>query len=310
MTASLLPQGSSTSAATLIVTHGNPDLDAIAFIYSARKAYGSTVPIECRSPTCDELGDPTVIVGDVGLPGCEDIGYNPTLNNFHHHYSSAEQSATLLFNGTYHSLNDDIVKYVDTVDTQGLRETTEFTLKVAVVGIRVRYKGDDLRILMSGGDLLQWIEQTEQDPRNLQPPIPPAVQSILQGGQTEMREIERELEGMEPTQTASGRSVGYVATRSPVFSVVKEEMFSRRVDIAVVHDPAKRRFSIACDLQHMKEGSLKRSPLIQALYNAECAQGLSRDQAWGGHRDRIGSPRPNGSLLSREEVLQQVMAHL
>jgi len=57
-----------TRKAALIITHSNPDLDAIGFVYSARKVFGSKVPVECRVPTRQELEDPTVIVGDIGLP--------------------------------------------------------------------------------------------------------------------------------------------------------------------------------------------------------------------------------------------------
>jgi len=296
--------------ATLIVTHKNPDLDAIGFVYSARKVFGFTVPVACRVPTREELEDPAVIVGDVGLPGCEDLGYSPAHNNFDHHYSHAERSATFLFNRKFGALGDDLVAYIDAVDTQGLQETTGSSLKVAVVGIRVRYREDDLRVLEEGSELLRWIEEMGQDPGNLRGPFPLQIQSSLQSGQDEMRRIREELEGLQRCTTAAGRNVGYVVTTSSVFSVVKEEMFVCGVDIAVAHNLEERRFSIACNLQRLKGINLAEGGLIQALNTAERAKGLPADQGWGGHPDRIGSPRPAGSLLSGEEILRLVKAHL
>jgi hypothetical protein len=101
--------------ATLILTHPTPDLDAIGFVYSARKAFGAGTPVVCRPPTEAELMDPAVIVGDIGRLGCEAIGYSPELNNFDHHYSHAGRSATFLFNQTYRALRDDIVANISTL---------------------------------------------------------------------------------------------------------------------------------------------------------------------------------------------------
>jgi nanoRNase/pAp phosphatase (c-di-AMP/oligoRNAs hydrolase) len=114
--------------ATLIVTHANPDLDAIGFVYSARKVFGPEMPVKCRVPTRQELEDPTVIVGDVGRPGCEDVGYSPVLNNFDHHYSYADHSATFLFNDKYQALRQNVVEYIDAVDLKGGKEGSEATL--------------------------------------------------------------------------------------------------------------------------------------------------------------------------------------
>ncbi len=63
-------------AATLLLTHPAPDLDAIGFVYSARKVWGAEMPAACRAPTRAELEDPAVIVGGIGLPGCEAIGHH------------------------------------------------------------------------------------------------------------------------------------------------------------------------------------------------------------------------------------------
>mgnify|MGYP001033915123 CR=1 FL=1 len=296
--------------ATLIITHKNPDLDAIGFVYSARKTFGFEVPVECRMPTREDLEDPAVIVGDIGLLGCEELGYSPDHNNFDHHYSYAERSAVFLFNGKFWALRDDVVEYIDAVDTRWLEEKAEFTLKVGVVGIRIRYRGDDHRILEEGGALLRWIEEAGQDPSDLREPFPPGIQPNLQSGRDEIRRIHQEIEGLKHLTTATGRSVGYVVTSSPVLSMVKEEIFASGVDIAVAHDVEERRFSIACNLQRLKGMNLKEGGLIAALTAAERAKGLPPEQGWGGHPDRIGSPRRAGSFLSGEEVLQIVEAYL
>jgi hypothetical protein len=164
---------------TLIITHHDPDLDAAGFAYSARKAFGQSVPAKCRFPTRAELEDPAVIVGDIGLAGAEEIGHSPTLNNLDHHHSQAERSATWLFNQTYHALRDDIVAYIDAVDTRGLVETTELTLNVAMAGIRVARRGECLPTLEGGSALLRWIEDSEQDPANLKVSFPDPVAGHL-----------------------------------------------------------------------------------------------------------------------------------
>jgi nanoRNase/pAp phosphatase (c-di-AMP/oligoRNAs hydrolase) len=296
--------------ATLILTHKNPDLDAIGFAYSTRKVFGSAVPMKCGTPTREDLEDPAVIVGDIGVLGCEELGHSPEHNNFDHHYSHAERSAVFLFNQKYRALRADIVEYIDAVDTRWLQETTDLTLKVATTGIRVRCLGYDLKVLEKGSVLLRWLEETGQDPGDLREPFPPAIQVMLQSGRDEMQRIRQELGGLKCLTTASGRSIGYVVTSSPVFSVVKEETFTRGVDIAVAHSLEKKRFSIACNFQRLKEVNLKEGGLIAALTAAEHARGLPLDQGWGGHPDRIGSPRRAGSSLSAEEVLELVKIHL
>jgi hypothetical protein len=156
--------------ATLLLTHSTPDLDAIGFVYSARKVFGAGTPVACRMPTRQELEDPAISVGDIGLPGCEAIGYSPTLNNYDHHYSYADRSATYLCNQTYDALRPDIVAYIDAVDLVGGQEEAEATLKAATVGVRVRHAGDDLAVLMQGGRLLRWLEETDTLPGDLSGP--------------------------------------------------------------------------------------------------------------------------------------------
>jgi len=56
-----------------------------------------------------QLENPEVIVGDVGLKSHPELGYNPALNNFDHHYGSAERSALYLFNQVYHTLSEELV---------------------------------------------------------------------------------------------------------------------------------------------------------------------------------------------------------
>jgi hypothetical protein len=304
--------------AALILTHSNPDLDAIGFVYSARKTFGFEVLVECRKPTREELEDPAVIVGDIGLLGCEELGHSPDHNNFDHHYSYAERSAAFLFNQKFRALRDDVVAYIDAVDTRWLEEKAESTLKIGTAGVRIRCQGDDRRILEEGGALLQWIEETGQDPNDLWGPFPPGIQINLQSGWDELETIRREIEKMERFTTTGGRSAGYAATRSPVLSLVKEEMFAAGVDIAVAHDVEARRFSIACNLQRLKDVNLKEGKLITALNAAERTQGACPErvegsppgQEWGGHPDRIGSPKSTGSFLSAEQVLELVKNHL
>jgi hypothetical protein len=296
--------------AALIITHPNPDLDAIGFVYSAHKVFGSKVPVECRMPTQEELKDPTVIVGDIGLPGYEDIGYNPALNNFDHHYSHADRSATFLFNEEYHTLRQDIVKYIDAVDLRRQVEESEHSLQVAIAGIRVRHDEADLKILEEGGKLLKWLEKTGQKPEDLSGALPDKFQEYLQTGIDALRQIRKDSEAMQKHRTQKGRLVGYVQTPFPIFSMVKEEMFARGIDIAVVHNPEKRRFSIASSVSGGKGANLKAEGLIEALNQAEWGKGLPHDQGWGGHEDRIGSPKPSGSLLTSEEVLAIVKATL
>jgi len=297
--------------ARLIITHRDPDLDAVGFVYSARKVFGPEVPGECRLPMPEEMRDPTAIVGDIGLPGYEDIGHSPVLNNFDHHYSHVEdRSATWLFNREYDALRQDIVKYIDNVDIAGGNEDLETTLKVAMVGIRVQHYGADLEILVHGCRLLEWHERSGQVPGDMSGTLPGDILAFLQLGQEELRQIREELATMRRCTTNRKRTVGSLVTRSPVFSVVKDEMFALGIDIAVVYSSTKDRYSIASNTRGSKQINLKQEGLANALSTEEWNRRLPSERRWGGHEDRIGSPRPSGSLLSGDEVLRIVKAIL
>lgn len=297
--------------ARLIITHSNPDLDAVGFVYSARKVFGSAVPVECREPTRTELEDSAVIVGDTGLPGAEEIGYNPSLNNFDHHYSHAERSATQLFNDTYHAMRDEIVAYIDAVDTQWVTEMHPSTLKVAIAGVRVTYRGESLAVLADGCRLLQWVEESQQKPDALNGPFPDDMAGHLQAGADEMSRIEAEMAGLEQSVTASGYHLGFVTSRSPVVSLVKEQMFAQGLEIVVVHDPTRRRYAIASNQARLKGLDLRATGLSDALNVLEREHGLSAEAwGWGGHADRLGGPRPDGSRLCPDDVLAIVRAKL
>jgi hypothetical protein len=100
------------------ITHKNPDLDAIGFVYSARKKFGRHLGFELiDAPSLQQLKNPEIIVGDVGLKSHPELGHQPSLNNFDHHYGSAERSATYLFNQVYPVLAEKLVHYIDEVDT-------------------------------------------------------------------------------------------------------------------------------------------------------------------------------------------------
>jgi hypothetical protein len=296
--------------ATLILTHPTPDLDAIGFVYAARKVFGPEAPVQCWTPTRGELEDPAVIVGDTGLPGCEEIGYSPDLNNFDHHYSYADHSATYLFHQKYGALRGNIVEYIDAVDITGGQKDATATLKVATTGVRVRHAGDDLAILARGGRLLQWLEETGTPPGDISGPVPDDIQDDLRCGQAELRRIQEELPAMQRSTANKGRSVGYLVSASPVVSIVKEEMFALGLDIAIVYSSTTRRYSIAANVRGATPINLKREGLADALNAEEWRRGLPPEQRWDGHEDRIGSPRPSGSLLTGDEVLTIVKATL
>lgn len=296
--------------ATLILTHPTPDLDAIGFVYSARKVFGAETPTACRAPTRGELEDPAIIVGDIGLPGCEAIGYSPDLNNFDHHYSHADRSATYLFNQKYRALRQDIVAYIDTVDIKGGRQEATATLKVATVGVRVRHNGADGEILAAGGRLLRWLEDTGLPPGDISGPAPDDIREYLGIGQAELLRIQAELPTMRRGTTRKGRSVGYLVSASPVVSIVKEEMVALVVDIAIVYSSTTNRYSIAANVRGAKPINLKREGLTDALNAEEWRRGLPAEQRWDGHDDRIGSPRAAESRLRGDEVLAIVMATL
>lgn len=299
-----------TTTAERIITHRDLDLDAVGFAYSARKVFGQDVPVEFRSPTRQEMENPAIIVGDIGVPGCEDIGHDPALNNFDHHYSHANRSATFLFNHRYPALRQDIVDYIDAVDIRAGQEGSELTLKVAAVGIRVRHYGQDPEILSQASRLLAWLEETGWNPGDISGTVPDEIQTYLRSGQAELRRIRQELATMQHDTTDKGRTAGYLVTTSPVFSVVKEEMFTLGLDLAVVYSSTKDRYSIASNVRGSQWVNLKEEGLVRALNAAERNEGMPPDRSWGGHEDRIGSPKPSGSFLDPNGILEIVKATL
>jgi hypothetical protein len=296
--------------AKLIITHDDPDLDAIGFVYTAKKVFGPEIPVECRKPTRQELENPHVIVGDIGLPGSEDIGHNPTLNNFDHHFSSADRSATFLVNDHYHALRWDIVEYIDAVDIAGSVQETDISLKVIVVGIRVKHYKEDLIILKKGGQVLEWLEEEGQNPGDITGTIPNFVREYLDIGQEVLDRIQEELATMQIFTTIQGRSVGYLVTHSTVFSVVKEAMFAEGLDIVVVYSPMKDRYSIASNVSQPDWADLIEAGLRDKLNTAEIAKGGSQKCDWGGHADRLGSPKSTRSLLTVDEILNIIITTL
>ncbi len=261
-------------------------------------------------PSREELEDPDVIVGDIGVPGCEAIGHRPEINNFDHHYSNATRSATFLFNEYYHAMREDLVDYIDQVDTRPCPEESESTLRVAVAGIRVCHrhaKGKDHVVLDASADLLSWIERTGCQPDALGATcLPPHMLTYLDEGREELRRIRDEVLKMGKDYTLAGRQLGYVVTSSTVFSLVKEEMFAAGPEIAVAHNPAERRYSLVFNPTQVRGINLRDGNLLPSLNAMEHEKGAPQDNLWGGHEDRIGGPRA-GSFLEPDEVLSVVL---
>lgn len=292
--------------ALLIVTHENPDLDAIGFVYSAKKKFDSNIQVECRRPSRMELKDPKVIVGDVGLPDCAELGYNPALNNFDHHFGCAKNSATFLFNQKYHVLREDIVSYIDDVDLGRRRDETKVNINVVMAGIRISYENDDVRIVNEGCDFLKYIEEENLKPNDLPENLPEKFQPYVQIGLNELRRIEGELIGMISFKTDTGRLIGYVQTSSKTFSLVGDIVLTNnpKLEVILIHNPGKKRYSIRSNTFKSEWVNLtNRVKLIELLNEAEWSKGLPHEQKWGGREDRIGSPKPSGSLLSPEEIV-------
>jgi hypothetical protein len=95
-----------------------------------------------------------------------------------------------------------------------------------------------------------------------------------------------------------------------VVSSVKEELFALGLDIAIVHNPATHRYAIAANVRGAAPINLKRVGLADALNAEEQRRGTPLEQRWDGHEDRIGSPRPSGSLLTSDDVLAIVLSTL
>ncbi len=288
---------------SLIVTHPDPDWDVVGLVYSARKALGATIPVEFRDPTPAELEAPRVLVGDVPLAGAEALGNRPDLNNFDHHGNDAEHCATWLFNRAYPVLRPDLVAYIEELDLGRGSPTSEPCFKLAMVGIRVLHAGHDPAILAAGCQLLAWIEATGQNPSRFSGALPGAVAGYVQTGLDELRRI-RELMGrMRRSVTRHGRSVGSLVARAPLFSIAKEEMLALGIDLAVVHDPWKKRSSVKSNRRSSIPADFRDVGLAAALNAAEHMRGLPENQLWRGHEDRIASPKGGGSTLALEDVL-------
>jgi hypothetical protein len=291
-----------------IITHKNPDLDAVGFVYSARKKLEHEFSFELvEVPSLQQLKDPEVIVGDVGLRSHPELGYNPSLNNFDHHYGSAENSATYLFNQVHHSMSEKLVDYIDEVDTAKSRVGERNSLKVVIAGIRVIHKGRDNEIIEEGCEVLDWIENTDAEPHSLTY-LPSHIEKYLHRGLQEMERIEKEVEGCEVYTSEKNRKIGYLISTCPVKSLVKEEMFAKGIDIAVVHYPSKRSFAIGCCLQTAKDVNLE-DEIASELNRLEQGKGQSKE-TWAGHPDRIGSPKEIGSLLTKAEIIDVIISCL
>ena len=259
-----------------IITHKNPDLDAIGFVYSARKKFGQDVDFQLvDAPSLQQLENPEIIVGDVGLKSHPELGHRPSLNNFDHHYGSAERSATYLFNQVHHTLSEKLVEYIDEVDTSKSQESERNALKVGIAGLRAIYQGEDRKVIEEGCKVLDWIGNTDANPRHL-PPLPSHMESHLQRGLQEIEQIEKEIETREVYVSEKHRKIGYFISSCPVKSLVKEEMFARGIDIAILHDPSKQAFAIGCCLQTAKDIDLGKE-VASALNRLEQKKGMSKD---------------------------------
>jgi hypothetical protein len=185
-----------------------------------------------------ELENLEVIVGDVGLKSHPELGYMPALNNFDHHYSTAERSATYLFNHTYPVLSKELVDYIDEIDTAKSNERARNSLKVVIAGIRVKHKGEDKRIIEEGCKVLDGLENTAADPYLLTS-VPADIENYLRIGLQEMARIGKEVGGCVIYRSKKNRKIGYLISACPVKSMVKEEMYANGIDIAVLHYPSK-----------------------------------------------------------------------
>ena len=120
-----------------------------------------------------------------------------------------------------------------------------------------------------------------------------------------MARIEKEVGGCEIYTSKKNRKIGYLISTCPVKSMVKEEMFAKGIEIAVLHYQSKRTFAIGCCLQ--KEIDLKKE-IAPVLNRLEQKKGQSEE--WSGHPDRIGSPRAMGTSLTRAEIIDVIQRSL
>jgi hypothetical protein len=136
--------------------------------------------------------------------------------------------------------------------------------------------------------------------------LPGELQDYARVGLEELRRIEAEVEKAIILKTNKGRQLGYVQTSSNVFSMVRETLFTKNpeLEIALIYNPSRKRYSIGSNTARAAWVNLLKGGLKEVLNQAEWNRGLSRDQEWGGHEDRMGSPKPSGSLLHPEEVIK------
>ena len=292
-----------------IITHKNPDLDAIGFVYSARKKFGRDIGFELvNAPSLQQLKMPEIIVGDVGVDSHPELGYKPSLSNFDHHYGAAERSATYLFNRCHSVLSKRLVDYIDEVDTGESGGSERKSLKVVVAGVRVMCNGEDNKIIEEGCKLFDWMEDTDADPYHLTS-LPSHLMGYLERGLQEIERIEREIEASEICISKKNRRIGYLISTCPIKSLVKEEMFARGIDIAIIHYPSKQTFSIGCNLQTTNDVDLEKE-VASELNCLEKKKGMPKEYTWGGHPDRIGSSRERGSLLTKDKVVEVIQQNL
>lgn len=297
----------------LVVTHENPDLDAIGFVYSVWKRFGWGIPLEFKSPGKVELElltDPSVIVGDVGLPDCC-LGNNPDLNNFDHHYGCADRCATHLFNVKFPVLREDVTAYIDDVDWGRGREEAGVNLNTVIIGVRVVHAGDDRKVVEEGCEILKYVEERGLSPRDLSElGAVERFKIYVEAGLAELQRIQRELSGISIFTTRGGRIAGYVETSSDIFSLVGDAAFAGKpeLDVIIIHNPSRGRYSIRSNT--IREGWPRLvGELTEALSEAERERGAPPQQKWGGREDRIGSPKPR-SQLTPSEVIEFVRSRL
>ncbi|MBO3842948.1 MAG: hypothetical protein FGF48_11140, partial [Candidatus Brockarchaeota archaeon] len=178
-----------------------------------------------------------------------ELGYNPDLNNFDHHYGCAGNSATFLFNQKYNVLPKDIVSYIDAADLGKKRNEEKMNLNVAIMGIRIMCDSDS-KVVDEGCKVLEYLEKTYHKPSSLPERLPDWLQIYTQVGMNEVQKVEKELGGIRLFVTGKGRQAGYMESSSKNFSRVGEMLFTTHpeLEVAVVHNPAKKRFSIRSNI--------------------------------------------------------------
>ena len=186
-------------------------------------------------------GRSPVIVGDIGLPGCEEIGHSPTLNNFDHHYSLADRSATFLFNQNTGHCARTSWPILMQLTSSGVGRRPRPRSRWRRSACSAPHRGVMGRSWHTGASCCDGLKKTGRPPHDLSGPMPADMQGYLRSGQTELRRIQEELPTMQRSTTRKGRKVGCLVSASPVVSIVKEEMFAVGMDIAVVYSSTTNR---------------------------------------------------------------------